>query len=362
MLRKGFQLSFARSMLTALDDAESVKPDFFTTVPRLFEKIHAGVLFQVEQAGGLKKKIFDWATEVGYEVSKARQAGEEVTGALSIKRSVADKLVFSKLKKRLGGKIRFMVSGGAPLQRSLIEFFDAAGLLILEGYGMTENSSLSNFNRPEAPRFGTVGPALGNTKVAIADDGEILVKGPGVMKGYLNQPESTAEVLDDAGWLHTGDIGVIDNEGYLTITDRKKDLIVTSGGKNIPPAPIEARLMQLRFISHAVVFGDSRKFLCALLTLDMEYTSSWARDNGITATGEALAADPGIRAAVEAEVAGVNMSLESYESIKKLAILPAEFSMDKGEVTPSLKLRRRVIEKNHRELIDSLYPPESGRC
>lgn len=361
-LKCGFRMGFARSMLTAVDDAESLKPNFFTTVPRLFEKIHAGALHQVEQAGGLKKKIFDWATEVGYEVSRTRQAGEEVKGALSVKAALADKFVFSKLKKRLGGNIKFMVSGGAPLPRPLIEFFDAAGLVIVEGYGMTENASLSNYNRPGAIKFGTVGQALASAQVAIADDGEILVKGPNVMKGYQNQPEETRETIDEAGWLHTGDIGVIDQDGFLTITDRKKDLIVTSGGKNIPPAPIEAKLMQIRFVSQAVVFGDARKFLVALVTLDMEYAEAWARDNGVTAGPDEIHSDPRIVSAVEAEIARVNRGLESYETVKKIKILPTEFSMDKGEVTPSLKLRRRVIAKNYQQIIDSLYPPESGRC
>jgi len=361
-LQVGFPIGFARSMLTAVDDAQSLKPTFFTTVPRLYEKIHAGVLYQVEQAGGLKKKIFDWASDVGYRVSEVKQRGGEVTGLLSVQAAMADRLVFSKLKARLGGRVRFMVSGGAPIQRSLLEFFHAAGLMIYEGYGMTENASLSNFNRPGGFRFGTVGQALGNTEVQIADDGEILVKGPGVMRGYLNQPEETAAAIDDAGWLHTGDVGQIDKDGYLTITDRKKDLLVTSGGKNVAPAPIEARLARIRFVSQAVVFGDGRKYLSALLTLDPEYTGAWARERGLSATGDALAHEEKVVAAVEAEVALVNRGLESYETVKRVALLPRDFSMDRGEVTPSLKLRRRIIERHYQDLIDSLYPPDSGRC
>ncbi len=361
-LRTGFTTAFATSMLTAIDDAGSVKPSFFTTVPRLYEKIHAGVLAQVEEAGGLKKKIFDWAVGVGSMVSEKKQHGEPVTGMLKAKASIADRLVFSKLKARLGGRVRFMVSGGAPIQRSLIEFFHAADLLIVEGYGMTENSSLSNFNRPTNYKFGTVGQAGKDIDVEIADDGEILVRGQGVMVGYLNQPEETAEALDSGGWLHTGDIGVIDEDGFLTITDRKKDLIVTSGGKNIAPAPIETRLLESRFVSQAVVFGDGRKFLTALLTLDLDYVQKWAGENGVAARSSALSSDSKIRDAVSRDVDRMNRQLESYETIKNFAIMPTEFSMDAGEVTPSLKLRKRVIEHKNKELIESLYPPETGRC
>ena len=361
-LRTGFTTAFARSMLTAIDDAESIKPNFFTTVPRLYEKIHAGVLDKMEDAGGLKKKIFDWAVGVGSKVSEKKQHGEPVTGILKAKASIADRLVFSKIKARLGGRIRFMVSGGAPIQRKLIEFFHAADLLIVEGYGMTENSSLSHFNRPASYKFGTVGQAGKDIDVKIADDGEILVRGQGVMVGYLNKPEETAKALDSGGWLHTGDIGVIDDDGFLTITDRKKDLIVTSGGKNIAPAPIEARLVESRFVSQGVVFGDGRKFLVALLTLDSDYAQKWAQENNVAARGMALASDPKIKEAVSRDVDRINRQLESYETIKKFAIMPTEFSMDAGEVTPSLKLRKRVIERRNKELIESLYPSETGRC
>ncbi|HUT77704.1 MAG TPA: long-chain fatty acid--CoA ligase [Polyangia bacterium] len=361
-LRCGFTLAFARSMLTAVEDARTVRPDFFTSVPRLFEKIHAGVLAQVEQASPIRRGIFDWAVGVGGRVSALGQKGGRATGLLGLQARLADRLVFRKLKDRLGGRLRFVVSGGAPLQKHLIEFFHAADIMIVEGYGMTENASLSNYNNLEHFRFGTVGRPGPGVAVTIAADGEILVRGPNVMAGYLNKPADTAESIDPEGWLHTGDIGIIDEDGFLTITDRKKDLIVTSGGKNVAPAPIEAALTRSRFVSQAVVFGDRRKFLVALLTLDQEYAARWAADNGLPARGEDLAADGHLREAVAADVAAVNRALESFSTVKGFAILPREFTMDRGEVTPSLKLRRRVIEERWREAIDAMYPPETGRC
>ncbi len=361
-LRCGFTLAFARSMLTAVDDAGSVRPHFFTTVPRLFEKIHAGVLAQVEQASPLRRGIFGWAEKVGRRASREKQLGRRPSGLLAWQYSLADKLVFSKLKQRLGGRIRFAVSGGAPLQRHLLEFFHAADLLIIEGYGMTENASLSHRNMPTGYRFGTVGTALSNIEASIASDGEILIRGPNVMEGYLGRPEETAEAIDAEGWLHSGDIGFIDEDGFLTITDRKKDIIITAGGKNIAPAPIEAALTRGQLISQAVVFGDQRKFLVALLTLDAERAERWARDNGVEARGEDLCESERLRRLVAEEVEAANDKLDSFSTVKRFAVLPREFSMDRGEVTPSLKLRRRVIGERYREIVDGLYPGESGTC
>jgi long-chain acyl-CoA synthetase len=360
-LKVGMRIAFSRSMLTAVEDAKSVRPHFFTSVPRLFEKIHAGLLAKVDKGSPMKQKIFHWAVGIGSQTSAIRQQGGEPGGMLAFKEKIARKLVFSKLTDALGGRIRFAVSGGAPLQRHLLEFFHAAGLLIIEGYGMTENASLSNYNQYNNFKFGTVGAAVEGTEVVIADDGEILVRGPGVMKGYLNLPEATAESIDKDGFLHTGDIGVFDDDGFLTITDRKKDLIVTSGGKNIAPAPLEAALTRIRFVSQAVVFGDQRKFLIALLTLDPEYCESWAREHGVGARGEALAGNEQLVAAVDSAVAQVNSQFESYSTVKKVAILPREFSMDEGEVTPSLKLRKKIIAERYADVIDGLYPSESPK-
>jgi len=355
MLRIGFTTAFARSMLTSVEDAESVRPDFFCTVPRLFEKVHAGAMAQVDKGSVVKRAVFDWAMEVGYRKSRLLQAREPVPAFLSIKASIADTLVFHKLKARLGGRVRMIVSGGAACPRHLLEFFHAAGIQIIEGYGMTEGASLTNANRIDHYKFGTVGPAIDDVDVQIADDGEILVRGPGIMSGYLNKPADTAESIDAGGWLHTGDVGVLDADGFLTITDRKKDLIITSGGKNIAPAPIEGKLVQSRFVAQAIVFGDGRQYLVALLTMDREYAEAFAAEKGLSARGDALAADPAVRAAIDADVAKVNAALDSFATVKRFAVLPTEFSIDKGEMTPSLKLRRKVISSRYKELLESLY-------
>jgi long-chain acyl-CoA synthetase len=362
-LQIGFTLAFSRSMLTAVEDAGAVKPHFFTSVPRLFEKVHAAAMSQVESTSGIRRAIFGWAQGVGTRASARKVMGQAPGALLGAQGWVADKLVFGKLKARLGGRIRFMVSGGAPLPRHVLEFFHAAGLPILEGYGMTENASISHANRSSRIRFGTVGLPIPGVETRIAEDGEILTRGEGTMHGYLNAPEATAEAIDVDGWLHTGDVGQIDAEGFLTITDRKKEIIVTSGGKNVAPAPIEALLGRSPFVSQALVHGDGRKFLSALLTLDSDYVRSWASDRGIDGRElEVLVADPRLRAAMEAEVEAVNRMLDPFQTIKAFAVLPRDFSIDAGEMTPSLKLRRRAIEKKHRELLDGLYPPDSGNC
>ncbi|MBN2524809.1 MAG: long-chain fatty acid--CoA ligase [Deltaproteobacteria bacterium] len=355
-MRYGFTIAFARSLLTAVEDAESMHPDFFVSVPRLFEKIYAGVLEQVEQGGTLKKKIFNWATDVGAKVSRLMQANESLPMGLAIQASLAHRLVFSKLQSKLGGKVRMMISGGAPLQKEIIEFFHAAGLLIIEGYGMTENASLSHHNHLDNYRFGTVGLPLKETEMLIADDGEILVRSPGVMKGYLNLPKETAESIDAGGWLHTGDIGEVDSDGFLKITDRKKDIIVTSGGKNIAPSPIEAHLTRLKYVSQALVFGNRRKFLTALITLDRDASKQWAEANGLAdADMEALSQNPQLRKLIEAEIIGMNRHLEQYETIKRFAIAPREFTIADGEITPSLKLRKKIIEEHYGYLVEELY-------
>ena len=354
-MRYGFTIAFARSMLTALEDAESIRPNFFVSVPRLFEKIHAGTLAQVAQGSVLKKSIFNWAVGIGTQVSRMMQEKKSLPPSLVIQSSVAHRLVFSKLQKKLGGRVRMMVSGGAPLQQEIIEFFHAAGLLIIEGYGMTENASLSHHNHVDNFQFGTVGLPLEDTEVLIADDGEILVRSPGVMKGYLNLPDETALTIDDGGWLHTGDIGAVGSDGFLRITDRKKDIIVTSGGKNIAPAPIEAHLTRLNYISQAVVFGNRRKYLTALLTLDGEVVKNWARQHGVSEDLASVATNSDMRKLIEMEIVSLNRRLEQYETIKKFAIAPAEFSIAAGEVTPSLKLRRKIIEQRYGHLIDALY-------
>ncbi len=359
-LKIGFTTAFAESMLTAIDDAKAVRPHFFATVPRLFEKIHTAVQAKMDEAGGAKKRIFYWATRVGSQVTVATKKKQKKGLWLGAQHKLANKLVFSKLKESLGGNVRFMICGGAPLPKHLNEFFNAAGLVILEGYGMTENASLSHYNRKSNIKMGTVGLPLVGSETRIAQDGEILLRGPNIMDGYLNKPKDTAEVLDDEGWLHTGDIGFVDDEGFLSITDRKKEIIITAAGKNIPPAPIEQLLGQIRFVSQALVFGDRRKFLVALLTLDMPYVNMWANEVGLSwRDDEELADEPKLRAAVRSEIEEVNKRLDPFSTIKNFALVPREFSIQEGEVTPSLKLRRKVIEQRYHDLIEGLYPSET---
>jgi long-chain acyl-CoA synthetase len=322
--------------------------------PRIFEKVRAKVMMGASH--GLKGKIFNWAFAVGYKTVPIRLAGRQPTGLLAAQYKLADKLVFSKLKARMGGKIRFFVSGSAALSREVQEWFYAAGLLILEGYGLTETSAASCVNHRRAPRFGTVGPPLPGTEVKIADDGEILIKGPGVMTGYHNQPEATAEVLTD-GWFATGDIGELDDHGYLRITDRKKDLIKTSGGKYVAPQKVEGVLKAAcPYISQIVIHGDGRKYIGALITLDPEAITEWAKENDLDASDLAsLVEQPAVRQLIDGYVTEANASLERWETIKRFVILPGELSVESGEVTPSLKIRRKAVERKYSDVLDSLY-------
>ena len=269
--------------------------------------------------------------------------------------ALADKLVFSKIKARMGGRIRFFVSGSAQLNPEVQEWFYAAGLLVLEGYGLTETSAASCVNNPRATRFGTVGPPMPGTEVKIAEDGEILIKGPAVMRGYHNQPEATAETLID-GWFSTGDIGEIDDHGYVRITDRKKDLIKTSGGKYVAPQKVEGTVKAAcPYVSQVVVHGEGRKYVTALIALDPEAIEEWASGNGVAARGSELVASPEVHELIESYVAQANAQLERWETIKKFEILPTELTVEEGEVTPSQKIRRKPVEQKYRKLLDSMY-------
>jgi long-chain acyl-CoA synthetase len=305
---------------------------------------------------GVKAKIFNWAFSVGRKVSPMRLAGEQPSGLLALQAAVADRLVFSKIKARMGGKIRFFVSGSAALNREVQEWFHAAGLLILEGYGLTETSAATCVNNPRATRFGTVGPPVPGSEVKIADDGEILIKGPGVMRGYHNLPEASAEAITD-GWFATGDMGELDEQGYLRITDRKKDLIKTSGGKYVAPQKVEGVLkVASPHISQVLVHGDGRKYATALITLDPEAIEGWAKDQELSYSSfEQLSDSREVRDLIESQVAEANQSLERWETIKKFEILPSELSVEEGEVTPSLKIRRRAVEEKYAEVLNSLY-------
>jgi long-chain acyl-CoA synthetase len=335
----------------------ATRPTVLAAVPRVFEKVYNRVVAGAKEAGGLKYKIFLWALGVGRRVSALRQRGQEPGGLLALQNRIADKLVFSKLKARFGGRIRYFVSGGAPLSREIAEFFHAAGMLVLEGYGLTESSAASFVNRRDRFKFGTVGPPLPGVGVEIAGDGEILIGGRGVMRGYYQRPEDTAEALDARGWLHTGDIGVLDEDGFLRITDRKKDIIVTAGGKNVAPQNVENLIKaSTGFVSQVVMLGDKRPYCVALVTINEETVGKWAAEQGLAYSGYAdLAAKPEVHDLIWGEVDKVNSRLASYESIKKIALLPADFSQETGELTPKMSVKRKVVQDRYRDLLEGMY-------
>jgi long-chain acyl-CoA synthetase len=337
-----------------VDNLAEVQPTFMCGAPRIFEKVRARVMTTASH--GVKAKIFEWAFGVGRKVSPIRLAGEQPSGLLGLQYALADRLVFSKIKARMGGKIRFFVSGSAPLSREVQEWFHAAGLLVLEGYGLTETSAATCVNNPRATRFGTVGPPIPGSQVKIADDGEILIKGPGVMRGYHNLPEATADALKD-GWFATGDIGELDEQGYLRITDRKKDLIKTSGGKYVAPQKVEGVLKAAcPYISQVLVHGDGRKYVTALITIDAEAIEGWAKEQGLSYSSiEELAGSSEVHLLIDGFVAQANQSLERWETIKRFEILPTDLSVDEGEITPSMKVKRRAVEKKYADLLDSMY-------
>jgi long-chain acyl-CoA synthetase len=326
------------------------------SVPRLFEKMYARVLENAMSGGAVKATIFKWAAAVADKWATEKLAGREPGPLLALKYKLALKLVFSKLQERTGGRLRFFVSGGAPLSPSINKFFYAAGLTILEGYGLTETSPVIAVNTLEAFRIGTVGKPVPGAEVTIAPDGEILTRGPQVMKGYFNRPDATAEAIDSQGWFHTGDIGVLE-DGFLRITDRKKDIIVTAGGKNIAPQPIENRIKTNKYVSQAVMIGDKRKFPIVLIVPNWDNLEKWAgaRKDIIWTDRRQLLEMPTIRMKMEKEVRSALEGLASFESPKKIALLEHDFSIERGELTPKLSVKRKVIDQQYKTLIDSLY-------
>ncbi len=348
--------AFARDIQTVGEDLALVRPEIMVSVPRLYEKFYARVLDKVEEGGGLKKAIFHWAIGVGREVSRRHQRKEPVAGLLALKYSVAERLVFQNIRERMGGRFRFAISGGAPLSPEIGEFLHAFGVLILEGYGLTEDSTVTAVNRYDAYKFGTVGKALPGTEIRIAPDGEILVRGPHVFKEYFRDPEATREAVDAEGWLHTGDIGELDSEGFLRITDRKKDIIVTSGGKNIAPQNVENLLKNDKFVSQSLVYGDRQKYLTALITLSAEDIVKWAERNGIQEKDSVLLAkNPKVEAMMRERVGEINRQLASFEQVKKFVLLGTDFTQETGELTPTLKVKRKVVLKKYGSLLDALY-------
>ncbi len=355
-VHRGLTTAFAENIDKLRDNLPEVKPNFICSVPRVFEKVYAGVLAKAEAGSPIKKKIFHWAVGVGREVSRLKQAKKPVPAGLAFKYRLAHKLVFSKLHEALGGRLRFAVSGGAPLSKEIAEFFHAAGILILEGYGLTETCPSLTFNRLDHFKFGSVGQAQPGIEVKIAPDGEILGRGRNIAQGYFKKPEATAEVFLADGWFATGDIGRIDEDGFLFITDRKKDLIVTAGGMNIAPQNIENLLKGDPFISQAMVHGDKRPYPVAIITLNPEELVKFAKEQGILNTeAAALAKHPKVVERVSRIVEARNNELQSYAKVKKFAILPDDFTVENGLLTPTLKVKRRIITDKHRELLDSLY-------
>jgi len=340
-----------------VDNLAVIRPTFMGAPPRIYEKVMSKVVSTTEQEGGVKVKIFHWALGVGRKVSEQRRQGREPGFPTNVEYAVADRLVFSKLKARMGGHIRYFISGGAALSRDIAVFFHGAGLLILEGYGLTETSAFSFVNRPDNYDFGTVGQPAPGTEVRIAEDGEILIKGPGVMTGYHNMPEQTAEVLDAGGWFHTGDIGELTPKGNLKITDRKKDLIKTSGGKYVAPQAIEVLFKAVcPYASQMVVHGEHRKYVTALITIDPDAIASWAEHNDLVGMPYAdLVSTPQVRGLMQGYVDELNSRLARHEQIKKFEILRHDLTIEDGHLTPSLKVKRKHVEKQYMETFDKMY-------
>jgi long-chain acyl-CoA synthetase len=356
MLLKGCTIAYAEGVEQVPANMAEVRPTVMSSVPRLYEKMYARVHEKVAGDPPLRQKIFHWAVGVGREMFKHQVARTTPGVLLRLKAGLADKLVFSKIKERTGGRLRLFVSGGAPLAREIAEFFGAAGLLILEGYGLTETSPVITVNRPDALQPGSVGQPIKDVEVRIAPDGEILTRGPHVMKGYFKKPEATAEAIDPDGWFHTGDIGVLDARGFLTITDRKKDIIVTSGGKNIAPQPIENILKTNGLIAEIVMIGNKRNFPAALVVPNFDNLEKWAKGKGLAyASREELIRKPEVEDLYERTVRDLTAHLAQFERIKKLALLPREFTLEAGELTPTLKVKRRVVEQKYKDVIDRLY-------
>ena len=343
-----------RDPLKIMADLAEVKPTYFPSVPRIFEKIYTAATAAAEKAGGMKKAVFNWAVGVGRRMRETERAGREPGFFLRRQYEIADKQVLSKVRNLFGGRIKLAVSGAAPINPEILRFFDAAGVLIVEGWGMTETSTAATIATAEDFKFGTVGRPFPGCEVKIAEDGEILVKGPNIFQGYYKNPEATAETLVD-GWLHTGDIGEIDSEGYIKITGRKKDIIITAGGKNITPANLEAEIKQHPLVSQCVVIGDRRPYLVALVTLDPEEAAAFAKEHGLPADPEALASNDQIRAALEAHLEKVNSKFARVEQVKKIEILPHDLSQEGGELTPTMKVKRNIVTDKYAGEINALY-------
>jgi long-chain acyl-CoA synthetase len=352
LFANGCTITYAHSLTTVADDMKIVKPTIVVSVPRLYERVYNRVM----EASGAKGRLVRWAGEVASEWAEKTLARQPRSGMLDLKHRIADRLVFRKLREAMGGRLRFFVSGGAPLEPAIARFFYGAGVLILEGFGLTETSPVTNLNTPNHFKIGTVGRPVPGTEIRIAEDGEILIRGPQVMKGYFNLPGETEKVLTPEGWFHTGDIGEIDAQGYLRITDRKKDLIVTAGGKKVAPQPIENRLKTNPYVDQVVMIGDKRKFPALLVVPAKGPLGAWARGRGIALGDDAaLLANPQVKELMEHELLDPLNDLASYERPKKIALLSEEFTVDNGLLTPSQKVKRKVVQERFKHVIDAFY-------
>jgi long-chain acyl-CoA synthetase len=356
MFHAGVVINYAESIDAVPANMMETRPHVMASVPRLYEKIYARVLDSVRSSSPLRQRIFAWGRRVGERWAELAIEKRPVPAGLQAQKLLADRLVFAKLRKRTGGRIRFFISGGAPLSPDIARFFYAAGLPVLQGYGLTETSPVMAVNTFQHHRLGTVGKAIPEVRIRIAPDGEIVTRGPNVMCGYFNKPEATAEAIDEEGWFHTGDIGMLDADGYLSITDRKKDLIVTAGGKNIAPQPIENLAKSSKFVATAVMIGDRRPFPVMLVVPNATQVKGWADHKGLPDGDlEHLLSLPEVRQKIEREVRMTLRDLAQFEMPKKLLLLPRDFTVESGELTPTLKVRRRIVEERHRAAIEALY-------
>jgi len=352
---KGATIHYAQSIDTVVEDIAEAKPTVMVSVPRLYEKVASKVRDQIEQSTSIKRNLFYWALGTGLDYHEKCIEGT-ASKWLEKRYQIADKIVFSKIKQKLGGKFRCPIAGGAPLSVETLKFFEAIGLRIVEGYGMTETHLIITLTPPGKTKYGSCGKPIEGVKVKIAKDGEVLIKGDTVMEGYYNKPDLTTDVIDKDGWLHTGDIGHLDEDNYLFLTDRKKNIIVTSGGKNVAPAPIEHILKTSRYIEDACLIGNKRKFISAVLIPNYESLEAFAKEKGITySEKEELTTNAEIQNLIQKEIDALQIDFASYESVKKFIILSEPLSIEKGELTPSLKIKRNVLEKNYKKQIDALY-------
>jgi long-chain acyl-CoA synthetase len=355
-LQLGFPTAVDGRVEKLVENLAAVRPTFVCAVPRVFEKVYQRIALQVRDGGLAKRAVFRWALGVGLERARALREGKAPRPLLRLSWALADRLVLQRLRALFGGRLRFFVSGSAPLSREVGDLFEAAGVVILEGYGLTESAAATHVDLPYRHRPGTVGPALPGVEVRLAEDGEILMRGPWIMRGYHGLPEATREALQD-GWLHTGDVGVLDADGYLTITDRKKDLIKTSGGKYVAPQELEGRLKALSpLVSQVLVHGERRNYVSALVTLDPATLQGWVERQGLAGFGPAqLTGHPALRAELQRALDALNASLPRFATVKRFTVLPGEFSEAAGEVTASQKLRRKIIEQRYHAVLDAMY-------